>query len=187
MADDIVSEDTSLAETEVVSATKRLRSNKGKAVLTEVETPKTKKKIDGVGPKKGWSKVKVNSTAGKMRNRKVVSSSESEYNVEADVLNIAPCKNKKTARRKTQQTVASVPIDKVSFHLPKNALRWKFIYHRRLALERELGKEALEIEAVMELIKEAGLMKTVCNLGDCYEKLVKEFLVNIPDDCDDPP
>jgi hypothetical protein len=53
-------------------------------------------------------------------------------------------------------------------------------------LERELGKEALEIEVVMELIKEAGLMKTVCNLGDCYEKLVKEFLVNIPDECDDP-
>jgi hypothetical protein len=23
-------------------------------------------------------------------------------------------------------------------------------------------------------------------MGDCYEKLVKEFLVNIPADCDDP-
>ncbi|MCH84680.1 envelope-like protein [Trifolium medium] len=29
-------------------------------------------------------------------------------------------------------------------------------------------------------------MKTVCGLGVCYEKLVKEFLVNIPEDCDDP-
>lgn len=38
----------------------------------------------------------------------------------------------------------------------------------------------------MELIKEAGLVKTVCNLGDCYEKLVKEFVVNIPEDCDNP-
>jgi hypothetical protein len=26
----------------------------------------------------------------------------------------------------------------------------------------------------------------IYNLGDCYEKLVKEFLVNIPNDCDDP-
>ena len=79
-----------------------------------------------------------------------------------------------------------MPIDKVSFHLPENAQRWKFIYHRRWALKRELGKEALEIEAVMKLIKEAGMLMTICNLGDCYEKLVKEFLVNISDDCDNP-
>ena len=39
---------------------------------------------------------------------------------------------------------------------------------------------------VMEMIKEAGLLKTVCNLGYCHEKLVKEFLVNIPEDCDNP-
>jgi hypothetical protein len=72
----------------------------------------------------------VKTVAGNSRKRKVISSSESEYNVEEDVLNIAPCKNKKTAGKKTLQTVASVPIDKVSFHLPENALRWKFIYHR---------------------------------------------------------
>lgn len=29
-------------------------------------------------------------------------------------------------------------------------------------------------------------MKTVCNLGDLYEKLVKEFLVNISNDCENP-
>ncbi|MCH82246.1 envelope-like protein, partial [Trifolium medium] len=29
-------------------------------------------------------------------------------------------------------------------------------------------------------------MKTVRGIGDCYEKLVKEFLVNIPEDCDNP-
>ena len=84
------------------------------------------------------------------------------------------------------QTITNVPIDKVSFHIPENAQRWKFIYHTRLALERELGKEALEIEYMVEIIKEAGLMKTVCNLGDCYEKFVKEFLVNILADCDNP-
>jgi hypothetical protein len=36
------------------------------------------------------------------------------------------------------------------------------------------------------LIKEAGLLTTVCNLGNCYEKLVKEFLENIPGDCANP-
>ncbi|MCI47861.1 envelope-like protein, partial [Trifolium medium] len=29
-------------------------------------------------------------------------------------------------------------------------------------------------------------MKTVSSLGVCYEKLVNEFLVNIPEDYDDP-
>ena len=72
----------------------------------------------------------------------------------------------------------------MSFHYPENAQRWNFIYHRRLALERELGKEDFECEAVMELIKEAELLMTVWNLGDCYEKLVKEFIVNISEDCD---
>ena len=37
---------------------------------------------------------------------------------------------------------------------------------------------------VMGMIKEAGLLKTICNLGNCYEKLVKEFLVNISEECD---
>lgn len=58
--------------------------------------------------------------------------------------------------------------------------------NRRLALERELSKEALQCKDVMKLIKHAGLMKTVSGLGDCYEKVVKEFLVNIPEDCDNP-
>ena len=175
---------------------KRLRSNKGKLVpfetrtlketvsgmskvLSAVETPKTRTKTVEVGPKRGWSKVKDNTTSGKSRKRKVASSSESKYDVEEDVQNITPSASKKSVGKKVMQTVENVPIDKVSFHLPENAQRWKFIYHRKLALERDLGKEALEMEAVMELIREAGLMKTVCNLGDCYENLVKEFLVHL--------
>ena len=34
----------------------------------------------------------------------------------------------------------------------------------------------------MDLIKAAGLLKTVTKLGDCYECLVREFIVNIPSD-----
>ncbi|MCI84795.1 envelope-like protein, partial [Trifolium medium] len=37
-----------------------------------------------------------------------------------------------------------------------------------------------------DLIKEVGLLKTIWGIGHCYEKLVKEFLVNIPEDCDNP-
>ncbi|MCI15377.1 envelope-like protein, partial [Trifolium medium] len=64
--------------------------------------------------------------------------------------------------------------------------RWKFVYNRRLALERELGQEALDRKEVMDLIEEVGLTKAVWGIGDCYEKLVKEFLVNTSEDCDDP-
>lgn len=54
-----------------------------------------------------------------------------------------------------------------------------------MAIERKLGKDALKCKEVMELIEAAGLMKTVTHFGPCYENLVKEFVVNIPDGCDD--
>ena len=146
---------------------------KGKSDTSVIETPKTR--TSGVGSKNGWSKVKV--TGGRSKKRKVVSSSDSKYDDEEDVLNITPSVSKKSVGKKTQHNVDSVPIDKVSFHYPENAQRWKLIFHKRLALERELGKEALDCEAVMELIKKAGLLKTVCNLGDCYKKLEKEFFL----------
>ena len=38
------------------------------------------------------------------------------------------------------------------------------------------------MKEVMELIKNAGLMKTVVALPQCFEGLVKEFVVNIPED-----
>ncbi|MCI75853.1 envelope-like protein, partial [Trifolium medium] len=32
----------------------------------------------------------------------------------------------------------------------------------------------------------AGLMKTISDLGNYYDRLAKEFLINIVDNCDDP-
>jgi len=29
-------------------------------------------------------------------------------------------------------------------------------------------------------------MKTISKLGNCYEQLVKEFLVDVPSDCENP-
>jgi hypothetical protein len=49
-------------------------------------------------------------------------------------------------------------------------------------VERELGKDAVEVKEVMDLIKNAGLIKTVVSLPQHYEGLVKEFVVNIPED-----
>ncbi|KAL5156393.1 hypothetical protein HKD37_U058577 [Glycine soja] len=43
-------------------------------------------------------------------------------------------------------------------------------------------RAALDCKEIMDLIKAAGLLKTVTKLGDCYESLVREFIVNIPSD-----
>ncbi|XP_050874955.1 uncharacterized protein LOC127078552 [Lathyrus oleraceus] len=65
------------------------------------------------------------------------------------------------------------------------AAKWKFVIQRRVAVERELGKDAAKVKEVMDLIKAAGLLKTVAGFSQCYEGLVKEFIVNIPEDIAD--
>ncbi|WJX67651.1 hypothetical protein P8452_52099 [Trifolium repens] len=111
---------------------------------------------------------------------------EDDPDVELNVVHIGASERKSVKKKKIPQGVPEVPIDNISFHSLENVSRWKFVVNRRMALERELSKEALQYKQVMKLIKHAGLMKTVHGLGSCYEKLVKEFLVNIPEDCDNP-
>ncbi|KAH1215144.1 hypothetical protein GmHk_13G036361 [Glycine max] len=113
------------------------------------------------------------------KKRKQVSSSDSDDDVELDV---STSKRAKKSGKKVPDNVPDAPLDNISFHSIGNAERWKFVYQRRLALERELGRTALDCKEIMDLIKTAGLLKTVTKLGDCYESLVREFIVNIPSD-----
>ncbi|XP_050915621.1 uncharacterized protein LOC127130697 [Lathyrus oleraceus] len=46
----------------------------------------------------------------------------------------------------------------------------------RVAVERELGKEAVEVKEVMDLIKNDGLMKTVVALPQCFDGQLSSFL-----------
>ncbi|XP_050897942.1 uncharacterized protein LOC127104839 [Lathyrus oleraceus] len=62
---------------------------------------------------------------------------------------------------------------------------WKYVYQKRLALERELAQNVLECKDIMDLIQEAGLMKTVTQFSKCYEMLLKEFIVNLSKECAD--
>ncbi|XP_058747213.1 uncharacterized protein LOC131620227 [Vicia villosa] len=82
----------------------------------------------------------------------------------------------KTAVKKRKERSVSAPEDDVLSD---------FVYQRRLALERELANDALECQEVMKLIKSAGLIKTVTHFSKCYEMLVKEFIVNLSQDCGD--
>ncbi|MCI28940.1 envelope-like protein, partial [Trifolium medium] len=71
----------------------------------------------------------------------------------------------------------------ISFHSEESVKKCKYVYQRRITHERELSREALECKEVMELLESANMMKTVTNIESCYERLVKEFIVNISEDC----
>ncbi|MCH89740.1 envelope-like protein, partial [Trifolium medium] len=116
--------------------------------------------------------------------RKSAPPSDSDYDVEKDAPSIKTPAKKAMTTKKSVQEVEEVPCDNVSFHRAAYAQRWNYVCKRRFTLERELGKDILECDEIVTLVKEAGLMKTVSGLSDCYEKLVREFLVNIPEDCD---
>ncbi|XP_050895384.1 uncharacterized protein LOC127102006 [Lathyrus oleraceus] len=153
------------------SVAKRMKTRKGKYVA-ELMSARKAKKTAGIGPSKPWSKVEV-------KKRKVRGDSEPEEDVEEDVPDISPVK--KTTIRKSPIKVPVVHLDNISFHLEDRAVKWKFVIQRKVAIERELGKDVADVKEVMDLIKVAGLLKTVAGFSQCYEGLVKEFILNIPD------
>ena len=146
-------EDDTLVNLVKTSVANRLRKRKSMAEI------RTEKRVAGIGPSKSWSKVEV-------RKKKDSESSESNEDVEDDVPDISSVKRKPI--KKSPNKVATVHLDNISFHVKGGAAKWKFVTQRRVAVERELGKEASEVKEVMELIKTAGLMKTVTALPQCY-------------------
>ncbi|XP_058767797.1 uncharacterized protein LOC131641509 [Vicia villosa] len=131
-------------------------------------------KSTGVGPSKSWSRV----IPKKRKEWEIV---EPESDAEVNVPDIPS--RKKPTTNKLAASIPEVPIDNVSFHHASSANRWKYVLQKRLVVERELATNAIENKEILELIQEAGLLKTVCNLPKCYEKLVKEFVVNLSEDC----
>ncbi|XP_050920396.1 uncharacterized protein LOC127138034 [Lathyrus oleraceus] len=118
------------------SVAKRMKTRKGRSVA-ELMLARTAKKAAGVGPSKSWSKVEV-------KNRKVREVSESEEDVEEDVPDISVVK--KTSVKRSPVKVAAVHLDNISFHLEDGASKWKFVIQRRVVVERELGKDAVEVK-----------------------------------------
>ncbi|XP_050914632.1 uncharacterized protein LOC127129508 [Lathyrus oleraceus] len=157
------------------SVAKRMKTRKGRFVVELMSARKAKKTV-GISPSKSWSKVEV-------KKRKVRDDSESEEDVEEDVPDISPVK--KTTARKSPGKVPVVHLDNIFFHLEDGAATWKFVIQRRVTVERELGKDIIDVKEVMDLIKAYGLLKTVAGFSQCYEGLVKEFIVNIPEDISD--
>ncbi|XP_050889815.1 uncharacterized protein LOC127095124 [Lathyrus oleraceus] len=139
------------------SVAKRMKTRKGRSVAELMSSRKAKKNAS-IGPSKSWSKVEV-------KKRKVRDDSESEEDVKEDVPDISLVK--KTTARKSPVKVPAVHLDNISFHLEHEAAKWKFVIQRRVAVERELGKDAADVKEVMDLIKVVGLLKTVAGFSQC--------------------
>ncbi|KAH1193584.1 hypothetical protein GmHk_19G054597 [Glycine max] len=175
--EEVESDEEPIANKLAPGIAERLQSRKGKTPIKRSGRIKTmaQKKSTPITPTSSRrSKVAIPS-----KKRKEISSSDSDNDVELDV---STSKRAKKSGKKVPENVPDAPLDNISFHSIGNAERWKFVYQPRLALERELGRAALDCKETMDLIKAAGLLKTVTKLGDCYESLVREFIVNIPSD-----
>lgn len=95
-------------------------------------------------------------------------------------------KNKKVLRgKKIPNNVLVVPLDNVSFISKESVLKWKFMYHMKISIERELSKEALKCHKVIELLEDAQITKIIPKIGTFYPKLVKYFIVNMPKEFND--
>ncbi|KAH1253654.1 hypothetical protein GmHk_04G010263 [Glycine max] len=175
--EEVESDEEPIANRLAPGIAERLQGRKGKTPIERSGRIKTmaQKKSTPVTPTTSRrSKVVIPS-----KKRKEISSSDSDDDVELDV---STSKRAKKSGRKVPENVPDAPLDNISFHSIGNVEKWKYVYQRRLALERELGRAAMDCKEIMDLIKAAGLLKTVSKLGDCYEGLVREFIVNIPSD-----
>ncbi|XP_057418549.1 uncharacterized protein LOC130712747 [Lotus japonicus] len=106
-----------------------------------------------------------------------------ESDVEPDVSDIDMTAKKRMSGRRVPVNVPEAPLDNISFHFVESASRWKYVFQRSVALERELVPEALGCQVVLDLIATAGLMKTVSGFSRCFDKLVKKFVMNITPEC----
>jgi hypothetical protein len=122
-------------------------------------------------------------TGEKKPKKQVVIQSDSDTNVEANVLDINASEWKRMEGRRVPANIPPAPMDNVSFHSEESVQKWRFVYQRRVAQERELNQGAFECKEITNLLENAELMKTVRKLGNYYKRLVKEFIVNITNDC----
>ncbi|KAK2397820.1 hypothetical protein QL285_059358 [Trifolium repens] len=147
------------------------------------KTYKSKQVETQTTAKRGKRKAEKKAVGEKRKKKQVVAVSNSDTDGEPDVLDITTAGRKRIGGRRIPANIPPAPMDRVSFHSEESTQNWRFVYQRRIAQERELNQEALECKEIMELLEKAELMKTVKDLGDCYEMLVKEFNVNITSAC----
>ncbi|KAH1238768.1 hypothetical protein GmHk_08G023374 [Glycine max] len=121
--EDVESDEEPIANKLAPGIAERLQSRKGKTPITRSGRIKTmaQKKSTPITPTTSrWSKVAIPS-----KKRKEISSSDSDDDVEPDVLDI---KRAKKSGKKVPGNVPDAPLDNISFHSIGNVERWKFVY-----------------------------------------------------------
>lgn len=72
-----------------------------------------------------------------------------------------------------------VPIDDVYFHTEESVSKWNYVYHRRVAPERELYANPRKCGEIMQFLIDVRLSNIIIDVGPYYAKLVKECIVNL--------
>ncbi|KAA0060406.1 hypothetical protein IC582_014196 [Cucumis melo] len=92
-----------------------------------------------------------------------------------------------TERKKIRLNIPPVPINGISFHLEESVQRWKYVVQRHIADEVNVfNKHHLCSDkhhfclSVMDLIVKARLSKVIFNVESFYPQLIKEFILNLP-------
>ncbi|KAA0047403.1 flocculation protein FLO11-like [Cucumis melo var. makuwa] len=92
----------------------------------------------------------------------------------------------KDGRRKVPPNVSSIPIDGVSFHSEEGAHKWKYVVKRRIADEAYIADPYNFCPTILELIRNVRLIRTISEVGPFYLRLMRELIVSLPSDFNDP-
>lgn len=104
---------------EAMSLTTKEKENYKEKYAT-AKSPMKETKISNKRYRAKTSKVESNPGEKKTLMRKLVASSDSEYDAEVDVLDIVPLSRKKVGERKIPINVHVAPLDNMSFHTKGN-------------------------------------------------------------------
>lgn len=90
--------------------------------------------------------------------RKLVRTSDSEIDVEVDVLDITLSSRRKIGGKRVIVNIPSIPLDNVSFHSEESVKNWKYVCQRIVASKRELSKNVIEWQEIKNLSKDVGTL-----------------------------
>ena len=116
-------------------------------------------------------------------NSKIVKTGESLTDDEAYFQDIVCTVRKKVGGKRIRVNVIVAPLYNMSFHYKTSVQKQKYILLRRITYEKELRTYVIDGKETLDLIKVVELMKNVTDVGPLYEKLVKEFIINISNEC----
>ncbi|TYJ96614.1 flocculation protein FLO11-like [Cucumis melo var. makuwa] len=74
----------------------------------------------------------------------------------------------------------------VSFHSEEGAQKWKYVVKWRIADEANISDQYNSCPAILDLIHNVGLLRTISEVGPFYPQLMHELIVNLPSDFNDP-